>query len=57
MKKNKLLVADDDPDILSFMKIFLESLGYEIDTESNGDKILSHNLPDLYLLRSCHVWY
>ena len=46
-KKIKLLIVDDEPDILSFLKMFLCKRGYDVDTAKNGlialDKIKKGN--------------
>lgn len=53
MSKVKILLVDDDPDILEFIEYNLEKEGYEVATASNGvvaiDKA-KHFLPDLILL-------
>ena len=51
--KNRILVVDDDPDILKVLKANLELHGYEVDTAESWVKtqeILSKRLPDLILL-------
>jgi len=49
----RILVVDDDKDILDVIKYILEDSGYEVDTLSDGhflfDKINEH-IPDLILL-------
>jgi DNA-binding response OmpR family regulator len=49
----RILVVDDDQDILEVLKYILEDSGYEVDTLSDGhflfDKIQEHT-PDLILL-------
>ena len=49
----RILVVDDDQDILEVLKYILEDSGYEVDTLSDGhflfDKINEH-IPDLILL-------
>ncbi len=51
--KNKVLVADDDPDILQFVRVNLELEGFEVETAANGqeavDKVLA-SPPDVCLL-------
>ncbi len=37
----RILVVDDNADILDIVRIFLESNGYEVLTISNGDNILN----------------
>jgi len=49
----KILVADDEPDILSMTKMMLEKNGYQVLTASNGVEALrtaESELPDLVLL-------
>ena len=48
--KQKILVMDDDRDILDAMKMVLEFNGYKVETCSNDQKIDYLNLPDLFLL-------
>jgi DNA-binding response OmpR family regulator len=52
-KRKKLLVVDDEPDILEFLQIILEEEGYEVLTSEKGEYLEQlHNggLPDLILL-------
>jgi len=53
MPEKKVLVADDDPDILLALRIRLESAGYQVVTAMDGsqalEKIRSAN-PDLAIL-------
>lgn len=50
---SKILVVDDDKDILDILQYILEDYGYEVDTLSDGryffDQISEHK-PDLILL-------
>lgn len=48
----KILVIDDDPDILEAVQLLLESEGYKVVTASKGDHAysLKTDLPDLILL-------
>jgi DNA-binding response OmpR family regulator len=53
MKKRKIIIADDEEDILHFMKYFLESSGYEVQAVINGKGLIEMSAmerPDLYLL-------
>jgi CheY-like chemotaxis protein len=53
MSKKKIMVADDDPDILEVITLLLEDNGYDVHTTLNGDDVPglhSGNLPDLLLL-------
>ena len=49
----KILIIDDDPDIVEGMKVVLESKNYQIDTAKNGQEGLEKvklNRPDLIIL-------
>ncbi|MGK2861029.1 MAG: response regulator [Chitinophagaceae bacterium] len=49
----KVLIADDEPDILEILKYNLTGEGYEVITAKNGDEALDkarRNLPDLIVL-------
>jgi len=48
--KQRILVMDDDRDILDAMKIVLEYNGYKVETCTNDQRIDYLNLPDLFLL-------
>jgi len=51
--KNKILVVDDEVDLLNMAKIFLESKGYEVITATNGDEALekaASEKPDAVIL-------
>ena len=53
IEKNKILLVDDDRDILDSLKIILESNGYKIRTARNGREALvalREEKPDLMLL-------
>ncbi|HZS77097.1 MAG TPA: response regulator [Ktedonobacteraceae bacterium] len=52
MDKKKILIVDDDPAILDFLTLFLEDVGYEVATASNGNVIrdFPNGMPDLLLL-------
>lgn len=41
MKKNTILFADDDPDILELVKYNLQKEGFQVHTAENGEKALS----------------
>lgn len=50
---SKILVVDDEPDVVSLLKMRLESAGYEVITASNGEEGLQRAIeekPDLVLL-------
>lgn len=52
-KARKVLIADDEPDILEILKFNLENEGYEVVTAKNGDEALEkarHHKPDLIIL-------
>lgn len=50
--RKKILVADDDPAILEVLTLYLEEVGYEVETTDDGLTLrsLGQNLPDLLLL-------
>ena len=51
--KPRILVVDDEPDLLTVLKIGLETEGYEVLTASDGEQGLAlarQNVPDLLLL-------
>jgi DNA-binding response OmpR family regulator len=52
-RQKKILVVDDEPDILEFLQIIFEEAGYLVITTEKGDyleKLKSNPLPDLVLL-------
>ena len=53
MSAQKILIADDEKDILDLLEYNLEKAGYEILRANNGGEVLElvkdHN-PDLFLL-------
>src|SRR2546430_10357518 len=52
-KDARILVVDDDPDILSFVSILLSSSGYEVVEASTGKeclRLVNEKKPDLILL-------
>ncbi len=53
MDKQKILIIDDDPDLVEGFRIMLEANGYEVETADNGseglDKIRPFH-PDLIIL-------
>jgi len=49
----KILIADDEPDILEILQFNLQAEGYEVITAKNGDEAYekaTRNLPDLIIL-------
>ncbi len=50
--KKKILIADDDPGILDVLTLFLEDVGYEVETIDDGAAICDfpNGYPDLLLL-------
>jgi len=51
--KKKILIVDDDPDILAFIQAMLEEAGYVVvttDKSENLETISVDDLPDLFLL-------
>ena len=52
-EKLKILIVDDEPDILEILKINLENAGYKVYSASNGKKALKKAdliIPDLIIL-------
>ena len=52
-RQKKILVVDDEPDILEFLQIIFEEAGYVVATTEKGDyleKLNNGPLPDLVLL-------
>ncbi len=49
MERKRILVADDDPDILEVLCLILENEGFEVTPSSDG-KNLENEHPDLFLL-------
>ncbi len=53
LKNKKILIADDEPDILEIIRFNLEAEGYTVFTAKNGDEAIMEakkNLPDLIML-------
>ncbi len=53
VRGNKILIADDEPDILEIIEFNLRANGYEVTTAKNGDEALEkakNILPDLIIL-------
>lgn len=53
MKKTKILVVDDEPDILEILTYNLEKEGYDVVTASNGEeglRVASQEMPNLIIL-------
>lgn len=51
--KRKILIVDDEADILEFLQIILEEEGYTVTTTDKGEyveKLYNGSLPDLILL-------
>ena len=51
--KKKILLVDDEADLLQFLKYHLEGFGYEVVMSTTGEEALSwleKNIPDLILL-------
>jgi CheY-like chemotaxis protein len=50
---NKVLVVDDEPDVVEFLKNLLEDNGYEVEVANDGVQAMQNvtgNRPDLILL-------
>jgi two-component system, OmpR family, alkaline phosphatase synthesis response regulator PhoP len=53
LKNKKILIADDEPDILEIIRFNLEAEGYTVFTAKNGDEAIieaKKHLPDLIML-------
>jgi len=52
MIKKKVLIADDNPEILEIVKIILEDEGFEVEVTLNGKDLLKlkEDFPDIILL-------
>ena len=53
MPKAKILIVDDDPDFVEFLRIVLESADYKVVSAGNSDQgmlILAREKPDLVVL-------
>jgi DNA-binding response OmpR family regulator len=53
MTKRKILIVDDEADILHFLELVLRERGYEVETASGGAQALAaarNDAPDLVLL-------
>lgn len=53
VKRNKILIADDEPDILEIIEFNLKAQGYDVVTAKNGDEAIEKAkkfLPDLIIL-------
>ena len=54
MENKKLLIIDDDPDILRSLKVILEDKGFNVSTASDKDdglKLFTSQKPDLTDMR------
>jgi CheY-like chemotaxis protein len=51
-RKKKVLIADDDPAVLDFLTIFLEGVGYGVESTGDGARLETFpaDMPDLLLL-------
>ena len=52
VNRKKIMIADDDSDILEVITLILEDKGFEVSTAINGEKLesMQESLPDLLLL-------
>ena len=53
MPKARILVVDDDPDFVEYLRTVLESADYKVTSAGNGDQgmlVLSREKPDLVIL-------
>jgi DNA-binding response OmpR family regulator len=50
--QKKILIADDDAAILEVLTLFLEEVGYEVETTNDGltPQVFEHGYPDMLLL-------
>lgn len=51
--RKKVLIVDDDPDLLDMFQMTLENAGYEVETASSGHaalRTLKNSLPDAIIL-------
>lgn len=54
MKEKKILIVDDDPDILESLRLMLSLRNYEVETFTKGQEVFKTDFqPDLFLL---DVW-
>ena len=51
-RKKKVLIADDDPAVLDVLTLFLEGMGYEVESTEDGATLAAFpaGAPDLLLL-------
>ena len=40
MEQERILIVDDDPDIIETMKVVLENSGYKVDSAANGQEAM-----------------
>ena len=53
MDKKKILLVDDEPDLVEFVKLRLEANNYDVLVAEDGEKVfevLAQNIPDLIIL-------
>jgi DNA-binding response OmpR family regulator len=50
--KKKILILEDDPDILFTLTVIFENAGYEVEALSSGKKIMgnAYSCPDMFIL-------
>jgi CheY-like chemotaxis protein len=50
--KKKILIVEDDPDILYTLSIIFETAGYQVEALSSGTKIIenTYSYPDIFIL-------
>jgi DNA-binding response OmpR family regulator len=52
-RKKRILIVEDDPDIVEVLQVMLEDSGYQVETSYRGDEVESldeNHLPDLIVL-------
>ena len=59
-KQYRLLVVDDEQDILSLLETLLKKEGYDVETATSGEEALAKmevNIPDLVITRFISGWH
>lgn len=51
-RQKKILIADDDAAILDVLTLFLQDMGYKVETTQDGETLhtMGNNLPDMLVL-------
>ena len=53
-KGNKILIADDEPDILEIIEFNLQAQGYEVITAKNGDEAIEKAKKERFIWAIVH---